>query len=299
MSKFDLRKTLRVNPGTKLKLKDLDPEWAQTDDLKLLGKDEVKARARELLAANLAELAEAQDRLYAGGIHAILVVIQAMDAAGKDGTIKHVMSGVNPQGCEVTSFKKPSADELRHDFLWRFVKALPERGRIGIFNRSYYEEVLIVRIHSEILALQSLPPGKRGQGFWDRRFDDINNFEKHLDRNGTVVLKFFLNISKGEQKRRLLARLDDPAKHWKFAAADLDERAYWDQYMDAFGDAISATSTDHAPWYVIPADHKWAARTAVAEILTATIRDLRVEYPTLPPEQEAALAEARKRLEAD
>ena len=299
MPKLDLRKILRVKPGTALKLKNLDPGWAQVDDLKTLGKTEVKARARELLAANLAELAEAQDRLYSSAVHAILIVIQAMDAAGKDGTIKHVMSGVNPQGCEVTSFKQPSAEELRHDFLWRSSRVLPERGRIGIFNRSYYEEVLVARVHPEILARQALPPGKRGQSFWERRFEDINNFEQHLERNGTVVLKFFLNISKAEQKRRLLARLDDPAKHWKFSAADLAERALWDQYMNAYEDAISATSTDHAPWYVIPSDHKWAARAAVAEILTATIRDLDVTYPKLAPEQEAALADARKRLEAE
>lgn len=299
MPKLDIRKELRVKPGSDFKLKKCDTGWAQTEDLKELGKDQVKARAKEILDKNLAELAEAQERLYASDRYSILIILQAMDAAGKDGTIKHVMSGVNPQGCEVHSFKQPSAEELDHDFLWRYSKALPRRGRIGIFNRSHYEEVLVVRIHAELLEHETLPPGKRGSRFWKERYEAINNFERHLSRNGTMVLKFFLNISKAEQKRRFLDRLNDPTKHWKFSPADVEERAFWDQYMEAYEDAISATSTDEAPWYVIPSDHKWVARTAVAEILTATIRDLDLSYPSLTSDQQARLIESRIKLESE
>jgi PPK2 family polyphosphate:nucleotide phosphotransferase len=219
-----------------------------------------------------------------------------MDAAGKDGTIKHVMSGVNPQGCQVFSFKKPSVEELDHNFLWRYMRCLPERGRIGIFNRSYYEDVLVVKVHPGLIEQQKLPPGKRGKSFWEDRYEDINAFERHLVRNGTVVLKFFLHVSKGEQKRRFLERLERPEKHWKFSAADLAERAFWDRYMEVYEDALSATSTAWAPWYVVPADRKWVTRAVVADLLTAAIRGLDLKYPEVTEEQRRALAEARKRL---
>jgi PPK2 family polyphosphate:nucleotide phosphotransferase len=288
----------RVTPGKKFRLKDHHPGWAQTDELKELGRDAVKERAKEVLAKNLEDLAAAQELLWADDRYAILIVLQAMDAAGKDGTIKHVMSGVNPQGCQVFSFKKPSAEELDHTFLWRYVRCLPERGRIGIFNRSYYEDVLVVRVHPELLGRQ-LPPGKVGRKFWRRRYQDINAFERHLVRNGTVVLKFFLNVSKGEQKRRFLERLDRPDKHWKFSAADVAERGHWDEYMRAYEDALAATSTRWAPWYVVPADHKWATRAVVADIVTRSIRGLDLKYPEVTAEQRRLLAEARKKLEGE
>ena len=287
----------RIPPGKKVRLKDHDPGWQQTKELKAFGKAEVKERAREVLEKNLQELAEAQELLYADDRHGILVVLQAMDAAGKDGTIKHVMSGVNPQGCQVFSFKKPSSEELDHNFLWRYMRCLPERGRIGIFNRSYYEDVLVVKVHPELLDAGKLPPGKRGKSFWEARYDDINAFERHLVRNGIVVVKFFLNVSRDEQKRRFLERLDRPDKHWKFSAADLAERGFWDQYMEAYEDALSATSTEWAPWYIVPADHKWVTRTVVADVLTSTIHALDLKFPEVTDEQRKALAEARKRLE--
>jgi PPK2 family polyphosphate:nucleotide phosphotransferase len=236
--------------------------------------------------------------LYASDTHAVLLVFQAMDAAGKDGTIRHVMSGVNPQGCQVFSFKKPSAEELDHNFLWRYMKRLPERGRIGIFNRSYYEDVLVVKVHPELLGGQ-LPREKVGKKFWEERYEDINTFERHLVRNGTVIIKFFLNVSKEEQKKRFLERLERPEKNWKFSAADLAERGYWDDYMKAYEDALSATSTEWAPWYVIPADHKWVARTVVADVITTTIQELDLEYPEVTPEQKKLLEEARKKLAAE
>lgn len=257
MLKQEILDVLRVQPGSKLRLKDRDTGWAVTKELKDLGKDEIKDRAREILDANLGELAAAQDLLYADDRYALLIVLQAMDAAGKDGTIKHVMSGVNPQGCQVFSFKKPSAEELDHNFLWRYMCKLPERGRIGIFNRSYYEDVLVTRVHPEILESQKLPPRKRGKSFWQARYEDINAFEQHLVRNGTVILKFFLNVSKREQKRRFIERLERTEKNWKFSTADLAEREFWDDYQEAYEAAITATSTEGAPWYVVPADHKW------------------------------------------
>jgi PPK2 family polyphosphate:nucleotide phosphotransferase len=264
----------RVPPGKKFRLKDHDTGWAQTREMKELGKAEIKERAQAILDRNLQDLAEAQQLLYADDRYAVLIVLQAMDAAGKDGTIKHVMSGVNPQGCQVFSFKKPSPEELDHNFLWRCMVRLPERGRIGIFNRSYYEDVLVVKVHPEILAQQKLPPGKRNPAFWEARYDDVNNFERHLVRNGTIILKFFLNVSREEQRQRFLERLENAEKHWKFSPADLAERAFWDQYIEAYEDAIGATSTDWAPWYVVPADHKWITRAVVADILTTTIRSL-------------------------
>jgi PPK2 family polyphosphate:nucleotide phosphotransferase len=221
-----------------------------------------------------------------------------MDAAGKDGMVKHVVSGVNPQGCQVTSFKRPSDEELEHDFLWRYYKSLPPRGKIGIFNRSHYEDVLVVRVHPEWLERQKLPT-QHGRTLWDHRYEEINQFERHLIRSGTVILKFFLHISRKEQKRRLLERLENPSKHWKFSASDLAERAYWAQYVEAYEDALSATSTKHAPWHIIPADHKWVARSAVSEILTETIQGLHLEFPRLTPDQRKALAKAKKLLDQE
>jgi PPK2 family polyphosphate:nucleotide phosphotransferase len=287
----------RVPPDKKTRLKNYDPSWAQAKEFKALGKEEIKKRARRALEKNLEQLAVAQELLYADDTYALLIVLQAMDAAGKDGTIKHVMTGLNPQGCQVFSFKKPSTEDLDHNFLWRYMRCLPERGRIGIFNRSYYEDVLVVKVHPELLNAGRLPPGKRGKSFWEGRYDDINAFERHLVRNGIIVLKFFLNVSREEQKRRFLERLDRADKHWKFSAADLAERGYWDQYMEAYEEALSATSTEWAPWYVVPADHKWVTRSVVADILTSAIRGLDLKYPEVTPEQERALKAARKRLE--
>jgi PPK2 family polyphosphate:nucleotide phosphotransferase len=294
----EIEKLFRVPSNGRFRLKDLDPAWAARDYFRDLKVDQLKARAASYLKTNLAALSSAQQRLWATDRHAVLIVLQAMDAAGKDGTIRHVMSGVNPQGCQVFNFRKPSDEDLDHTFLWRFMKALPERGRIGIFNRSYYEDVLVVRVHPEILDRQKLPHGTRGRRFWAERFDDINAFERHLVRNGTLVLKFFLHISKAEQRRRFLARLDDPAKHWKFSDSDLEEREYWDSYQDAFEDAFRQTSTAWAPWWVIPADHKWVARALVAAILTRAIEDLGLKMPTVTREREKQLAAAQRRLAA-
>ena len=290
---------LRVPPGEKVRLKDYPTGWEQSVDLKELGKDVVKERAAEVLEEGRGHLAKAQELLYADGRQAILIVLQAMDAAGKDSTIKHVMSGVNPQGCQVHSFKAPSDDERRHTFLWRSNLRLPARGMIGVFNRSYYEDVLIVKVHPDLLEGQDLPPGKRGKKFWEGRYDDINAFEHHLARNGTTTVKFFLHVSKDEQKRRFLERLGRPEKHWKFSPADLAERARWDDYMAAYESALSATSTRRAPWYVVPADDKWATRALVADILTTTIRGLDLRYPEVTEAQQEALVEARKQLEAE
>jgi PPK2 family polyphosphate:nucleotide phosphotransferase len=287
----------RVAPGKKLRLKDHDSGWAQSKELKEVGKERVKERAKEILETSLGELAEAQQLLYADDRYALLIVLQAMDAAGKDGTIKHVMSGVNPQGCQVFSFKKPSTEELDHNFLWRYMRCLPERGRIGIFNRSYYEDVLVVKVHPELLSHQQLPDTKRGESFWAARYEDINSFERHLTRNGTVILKFFLNVSKKEQKRRFLERLERPEKNWKFSASDMAERGFWDDYMKAYEDALTATSTDWAPWYVVPADNKWVSRAVVADILTSTIDSLDLHYPTVTEQQRKSLAEAKRKLE--
>jgi PPK2 family polyphosphate:nucleotide phosphotransferase len=296
MLESELIKLFRVPPGKKVRLKDFDPGWAGTKEMRELGKDAVKRRAKEYLKQNLEELAEAQELLWADDRYAVLVILQAMDAAGKDGTIKHVMSGVNPQGCQVFSFKKPTHEELDHNFLWRHMVRLPERGRIGIFNRSYYEDVLIVKVHPEILDSQKLPPGRRDKSFWEDRYEDINAFERHLARNGTLIVKFFLNVSKKEQKQRFLDRLDEPEKHWKFSAADVEERAFWDDYMEAYEDVLNATSTEWAPWHVVPADHKWVTRAVVAGTLTRTIQSLDLRHPTLSAEQQESLGEARKKL---
>ena len=229
--------------------------------------------------------------------YSLLIILQAMDAAGKDGTIKHVMSGVNPQGTQVTSFKAPSDEELDHDYLWRNFKTLPERGRIGIFNRSYYEEVLVARVHPEILDRQRIPPELKGKGIWKQRFEEINNFEKYVTHNGTVVLKFFLNVSKGEQKKRFLERIDLPEKNWKFSPFDVQERGRWDDYQAAYEDMFNHTSTEHAPWYIVPADHKWFTRLAVAAVIYQTMKDLKLEYPTVSDEHKQGLLKARELLE--
>ncbi len=280
-----------VPPGKKIRLKDYDPRFT--------GKFKNKEEASEKLRKDIERLAKYQDVLYAQNTYALLVILQAMDAAGKDGAIRHVMSGANPQGTQVYSFKAPSAEELDHDFLWRSMKALPERGRIGIFNRSHYEEVLIVRVHPEILNLQQLPPEAKGKSIWKRRFDEINSFEKYLVGNGIVVLKFFLNVSKEEQKRRFLARLKTPEKNWKFSLADVKERGHWDDYMDAFEDAFNHTSTEWAPWYIIPADNKWFARAAVADVIIEKLKSLKLSYPVINKEHRQNLIKAKELLESE
>ena len=251
----------------------------------------------ELLAHGVQLMSDLQERLYADNQWSLLLIFQAMDAAGKDSTIKHVMSGINPAGCQVTSFKQPSSLELNHDFLWRSVVALPERGRIGIFNRSYYEETLVVRVHKPVLAAEKIPPALTGKHLWEERFEDINAFERHLARNGTMILKFFLHLSKAEQKRRFLARLDEPAKNWKFSAADLRERERWDEYQRAYEETIAATAQRHAPWYVVPADHKWYARLVVAGAVVKALEYLDLKFPEVNREQKKALREARRQLE--
>jgi PPK2 family polyphosphate:nucleotide phosphotransferase len=286
----------RAPHGESIRLKDYDPGW---DGDPKLPRAERKRFAEEVLSQDVSGLADVQERLYAANQWSILIILQAMDAAGKDGTIKYVMSGVNPQGCQVFSFKHPSAEELDHNFFWRYARAVPERGRIGIFNRSYYEEVLVVRVHPELVKAQRIPDANINDDFWSDRFVDINAFERHLTRNGTVILKFFLHLSKDEQRKRFLKRLNDPKKQWKFSAADLAERAYWDDYMKAYEAAISATSTKWAPWYIIPADHKWVTRALVAQIVTSTVESLDLRYPEITKEQRAIIAEAKKQLEAE
>jgi len=260
-----LSKPYRIDHGKNFRLKDFDP--AATSHV------HSKEHAKELLAKGISEMAEFQDKLYAQDRWAVLLIFQAMDAAGKDSAIKHVMSGVNPQGCQVFSFKAPSSEDLNHDFLWRTTKCLPERGHIGIFNRSYYEEVLVVRVHSDILKNERLPDEPVSKDIWEERFDDIKSFEKYLSHNGVVVRKFFLNVSKGEQKRRFLERLDTPEKNWKFSAADVRERACWDDYMTAYEEMIAGTSSSHSPWYVVPADNKWYTRLVVAAAIVDTLQE--------------------------
>ena len=282
----------RVPPGKKVDLqKDFDPGYT-ADYVK-------KDDADELLVKGVEALARYQDMLYAQNQYSLLIVFQAMDAAGKDSVIKHVMSGVNPQGTEVYSFKAPSPEELDHDYLWRNFRTLPERGRIGIFNRSYYEEVLVVRVHPNILAGQQLPPDLKDKGIWQRRFQEINNFEEYLTNNGTVVLKFFLNVSKAEQKKRFLERIDQPEKNWKFSAADVKERALWADYMAAYEEMLNHTSTAWAPWHVIPADHKWFTRLAVAAVIVDALDKLNLAYPELSAVQRQSLLEARQLLESE
>jgi PPK2 family polyphosphate:nucleotide phosphotransferase len=289
----------RVPPGGGFRLADHDPAGYGDAALARLAKARRRPALEKWLARSREQLALAQDLLWASDTHAVLLVFQAIDAAGKDGTIKHVMSGVNPQGCQVHCFKRPSDEDLDHNYLWRYWNRVPERGRIGIFNRSYYEEVLVVRVHPEILAAQKLPPGKRDAAFWHARYDDINAFERHLAGNGTLILKFFLNLSREEQRRRLLARIEDADKHWKVQAADLAERAHWDDYQRAYEDMLNATSTACAPWYVVPADHKAATRAIVAELVVRGIRRLGLEYPRVSKQAEAELRAAKRRLLAE
>jgi PPK2 family polyphosphate:nucleotide phosphotransferase len=279
----------RVGGGKKFRLDDYDP--ADTAGLAIEGRV-----AKEMLREGVEMLAELQSRLYAQDRWSVLLIFQAMDAAGKDGTIKHVMSGVNPQGVQVFSFKQPSEEELDHDYLWRCAKRLPERGRIGIFNRSYYEEVLIVRVHPEILATQRMPEGLVGKRIWKERFEGIIGFERHLARQGYLILKFFLNVSKKEQKKRFLARLDEPDKNWKFSMADVRERSRWKDYMTAYEEMIAATATEHAPWHVVPADHKWFTRLAVAATIVQALDRLDLRYPEIDERKRRELAAARREL---
>jgi PPK2 family polyphosphate:nucleotide phosphotransferase len=292
-------KKLVVPPNRKIDVRDYPTTWKDIPELKRLGEPAMKKRAADLLAVSQTRLSKAQELLYADDRHAVLIVLQAMDAAGKDGTIRHVMSGINPQGCQVYSFKKPSTEELDHTFLWRCMKSLPERGRIGIFNRSYYEDVLVVKVHQDWLDSEPLTTRKYDKKFWRHRYEDINAFEHHLVRNGTLILKFFLHLSKAEQKKRFLARLDDPKKYWKFSAADLAERQYWKQYMAAYSETFSATSTAWAPWHVIPADHKPTARATVAEVIATAIRSLDLKYPEITKDARQALKIARRQLESE
>jgi PPK2 family polyphosphate:nucleotide phosphotransferase len=278
-----------VPPGTKIRLQDYDAGFT--------GGYKTEKEASTKLRKDIKRLAKYQDVLYAQNTYALLVILQAMDTAGKDGTIRHVMSGVNPQGTQVHSFKTPSAEELDHDFLWRSMKALPPRGGIGIFNRSYYEEVLIVRVHPEILNLQHLPAGAKGKDIWTHRFDEINDFEKYLVRNGIVILKFFLNLSKEEQRRRFLERIDTPDKNWKFSLADAKERGYWDDYMNAFENTLNHTSTKSAPWYIIPADNKWFTHTVVADVIIEKLKSLKLNYPVIGKEHRRQLLRAKRVLE--
>ena len=282
---------LRVRPGSKVRLKSID-----TDST---GSYESKETAKKHLQKGVEELRRMQEMLYAQDQQALLLVFQAMDGAGKDSTIEHVMSGVNPQGCQVFSFKSPSSEELDHDFLWRTARCLPERGRIGIFNRSYYEETLVVRVHPEYLDKQRLPRELATDRIWDHRFEDIRNWEKYLTRNGTVIRKFYLHVSKEEQKKRFLARLEEPEKNWKFQAGDVKERALWDEYQRAYEDMLGATSTNYAPWHVIPADHKWFARLAVADIIIDTLRSMKLHYPKISKETRAGLEAAKQSLETE
>ena len=290
---------LVVRPGQPAGIADRDPGWTGGREFADLARDELEQRAKEALRRGIEELSDAQELLWASDRYALLVVLQAMDAAGKDSAIEHVMKGVNPQGVQVVSFKKPSSEELDHNYLWRTSNALPERGRIGIFNRSHYEEVVALKVHPEWLEAQRLPPGERDEAFWQARYEDINAFERHLDRNGTKIVKFFLHVSREVQKERFIARLDTPGKEWKFNAADVAERAHWDAYMRAFEEALTATSTPWAPWHVIPADHKPLTQALVAAVLVQKLRALDLRWPEVSPAEHAANVRARAALEAE
>ena len=283
-----LTKPYRVEDGAKFRLKDFDP--GDTGGMKS------RQHADELLQKGIAEMADLQDKLYAQDRWAVLLIFQAMDAAGKDGAIKHVMSGVNPQGCQVYSFKAPSVEELDHDYLWRTMRCLPERGRIGIFNRSYYEEVLVVRVHKDVLLRERIPQSLIAKNIWKERFEDMHAFERYLWRNGVLIRKFFLNVSKKEQKKRFMERLDNPEKNWKFSAADVKERECWDDYMQAYEEMIQHTASKHAPWYVVPADNKWFTRAVVAGAVVDALESLELAYPTVTPQQKKQLEIARKTL---
>jgi PPK2 family polyphosphate:nucleotide phosphotransferase len=291
MKRNDVAKAFRVKDGAGFRLARIDP----AETLGFESKDDVA----DTVARGVERLSALQEKLYAEHRWAVLVVFQALDAAGKDSTIKHVMSGVNPQGCEVFSFKAPSNEDLDHDFIWRAARCLPERGRIGIFNRSYYEEVLVVRVHPELLAREKLPESLVTKDIWKERFEDIVAFERHLARNGTVILKFFLHVSRAEQRRRFLERLDKPSKNWKFSAADLAERQHWDAYMAAYEKMIRNTATPGTPWYVVPADHKWFTRLVVVEAIIAALEKLDLAFPTVPPGERKALKAARAALERE
>ncbi len=289
----ELSQPFRVTKGNKFRLKDVDP-----GDTLTYGSED-KPRAKEALAMGIEALASLQDMLYANDRWAVLLIFQAMDAAGKDGAIKHVMSGINPQGCQVYSFKAPSSEDLDHDYLWRCLKCLPERGRLGIFNRSYYEETLVVRVHRDFLAKQRLPAGLVTKAIWEERYEDICSFERYLTRNGVAIRKFFLHVSKDEQKKRFLERLEDPDKRWKFSANDAKEREFWNDYMAAYEDLIRHTATKDAPWYVVPADNKWFTRVVVAAAIIDALASLDVKYPVVGPEKLKELAAAKRSLLAE
>jgi len=299
---MDAIENFGVPKGKKIELKTCDsgwiPKWASDLENKE-GKKAARDKASFMVEANRQKLIKLQELFWADDSYSMLIILQGMDAAGKDGVISHVMSGVNPQGCQVYSFKTPSAEELNHNFLWRYMKVLPERGHIGIFNRSYYEDVLIVKVRPEILESQRLPPGPTGKLFWSQRYEDISMFERHLVRNGIIVLKFFLNVSKDRQKQRLLKRLEGPDKQWKFSFTDLSERAKWKKYMEAYEDVLNETSTEWAPWYIIPADKKWVEHASISEIIVSKIESLKLNYPVLTQEQSAALDKAKTELERE
>jgi PPK2 family polyphosphate:nucleotide phosphotransferase len=298
VSRRDTIARFRVAPGKSVRLADHGPDWVPKE-LRGLDKEALIERARRRVARSLAELSELQEVLWASDCYALLVILQAMDAAGKDGIIEHVMSGMNPQGVEVHAFKQPSQEELDHDFLWRCAKVVPSRGRIGVFDRSYYEEVLVVRVHEELLEKQRLPRGVRGKSFWKMRYESINDFERHLARSGTPSLKIFLHVSKEEQRKRFLARLADPTKRWKFAIGDVREREHWDEYMTVYEQVLEATSTEHSPWYVVPGDHKWIGRAIVADILVQALRDLKLQVPKVSMTHSRELAAARRMLQRE
>jgi PPK2 family polyphosphate:nucleotide phosphotransferase len=288
MKTSKLAASYKVDGGKHFQLKDFDP----SDTAHIHSEED----AEEHLQRDIARMEDLQDKLYAQDRWALLLIFQAMDAAGKDGTIKHVMSGVNPEGCQVYSFKVPSDTELQHDFLWRTTQQLPQRGHIGIFNRSYYEEVLVARVHPAVIQAQKLPPSLVTKNIWKERFEDIRSFERHMARNGTVIRKFFLHLSKKEQKKRFLARLDDPNKNWKFSAADLHERDYWDRYQEAYEDMIRHTASKHAPWYVVPADNKWFTHLVVSAAIAETLEDLNLSYPKVDAKKNKELQSARRLL---
>jgi PPK2 family polyphosphate:nucleotide phosphotransferase len=292
MTLHGMVKRFRIDRPDKFRLSACDPAECH-------GLTVDKKEAKAMLAEGIEQLAELQQRLYAADSWSVLIILQAMDAAGKDSVIKHVMAGLNPQGVEVHPFKQPSVEELDHNFLWRAARRLPERGRIGIFNRSYYEEVLVVRVHPELLEQQKLPAASKGKDIWQQRFDDIRNFERHLARNGTLVLKFFLHVSKDEQRKRFLDRIDEPAKRWKFSMADVKERKLWDKYQDAYEDMIRHTSSPDAPWYVVPADHKWFTRMVIAGVLVRELRALDLDFPKIKGKALKELQKARKALKAE
>ncbi len=288
---LNLIKPYRIQHGKKFRLKDFDPADTQGLDL--------REQAHDLLEKDVARLSDMQQKLYAQDRWALLIVLQAMDAAGKDSVIRHVMSGINPQGCQVYAFKAPSSEDLSHDYLWRTSKCLPQRGHIGIFNRSYYEEVLVVRVHPQLLGQERIPHSRTSKNIWKDRFEDINSFERYLQRNGVLILKFFLHLSKQEQKRRFLSRLDEQDKNWKFAEADVLEREHWDDYADAYEDMIRHTSAPHAPWYVVPADHKWFTRLVVASTILHTLDTLNLSYPKVDTAKRKELESARQLLLAE